>query len=223
MRDSGVLAVILKCTEGLTFTDDSFAGHRDAALAATLAVGSYHFLRPGNAAAQMEFYIATLQPAPGERVVIDYEDPACTLAELEEAVTRIIAIDPSLQIAVYSGHLIKQHLEDGYHELLATKTSLWIAQYTDASVPVPQWPNATWPVWSLWQYTDEAQVPGCPTSGVDGNRFNGSDEQLLAWIGPIGYGPAPVPSDDQPRVGMLITADRPVTVAIEAGENVTIA
>jgi lysozyme len=223
MRDSGVLAVILKCTEGSTITDDSFVGHRDAAQAATLGVASYHFLRPGDAASQMDFYLGTLSPWPGERVCIDYEDATLTLADLETAVKRIIAIDPSLQIAVYSGHLIKEQLGDGYNELLAMKTSLWVAQYTDAAAP--EWPTGTWPLWSLWQYTDEAQVPGCPSTGVDGNRFNGSDDNLLQWIGPAEYGPAPIPAPvpDQAQVGIMLTADRPVTITVQAGENVTLA
>jgi lysozyme len=180
LKAAGIVGIIMKATEGQTYVDETFARRYGAAIDAGLAVSSYHFLRPGSIAAQISHYLKTVDPEPGERVCLDHEDPGVSLADLASAVEAINAADPSLQVTIYSGHIIKQQLGDGYDDVLAT-TSLWIAQYTLNAAP--DWPSGTWPVWSLWQYTDKAEVPGIE-GNVDGNRFNGSAEQCLAWFGP---------------------------------------
>jgi|SRR5215471_3632187 len=223
MAADGVLAVILKATEGWSVVDASFAQHYQQASKAGLSVASYHYLHHGNAQQQMQFYIDTLNPSGGERVCIDYEDAACTLDDLHEAVQWLLDYNDqtgmNLQIAVYSGHLLRQQLGTSYDGLLAENTSLWLAQYTSGQ---PSWPTGTYPVYSLWQYTDQARVGGY-NGPVDGNRFNGSDEQLLAWIGPVSSAPIPVEPQVEVRVTLSATSPVTVNVVVEGNENVTIA
>ena len=83
-----------------------------------------------------------------------------------DAVGNLLQMRPDLQVTIYSGHLIKEQLGSTKNDYLAENTSLWIAQYTTAAAP--SWPTATWPLWSLWQYTDKATVDGI-TKPVDGN------------------------------------------------------
>lgn len=178
VKAAGVVGVIHKATEGTTFTDNQYKGREKAALAAGLAWGSYHFLKHSNVPAQIANYLKFAAPLPGARVCIDYEDAACTLDDLHSAVTALVAADDSLQIAIYSGHLIKEQLGNAEDPLLS-KCALWIAQYASK----PSWPDETWPYWSLWQYSDKGRVSGIQ-GDVDCNVFNGDRDQALAWMGP---------------------------------------
>jgi GH25 family lysozyme M1 (1,4-beta-N-acetylmuramidase) len=195
VKAGGTVGAILKATEGLTYVDPVFGQRREAARAANLAVSSYHFLKHGQVGQQMAHYLDVVSPQRGERVVIDYEDTSCSLADLREAVLALQAAGLDLQITIYGGGMLKGQLGDNHDEVLV-KTSLWIAHYTSMAQPV--WPKATWPVWTLWQYTDSATVDGIQ-GPVDGNRFNGPAGNLLKWLRPSTPGqvlpapPTPVP------------------------------
>jgi lysozyme len=207
VRASGVVGVIHKATEGESYVDPTLHKHAYEAHGAGLAWATYHFLRPGSIAAQMKHYLETIEPQPGERVCLDHEDSAVSLEALEQAVEYLQADSRNLQVTVYSGHLIKEQLRDAWSPILAT-TSLWMAHYTAASAP--SWPKTTWPVWTAWQYTDNADVPGIE-GPVDGNRFNGNVRQCLAW-----FGPAETEDDEDqpPQVVIDITADDGVEVTV---------
>lgn len=194
----GVLAVILKATQGTSYVDDTWRSRRDAAVKAGLAYSTYHFFEKGNVTKQMDHYLNTIKPVQGERVCIDHEPnsdgSSPSLADLEQAVTYLLSKRPDLQITVYSGHLIKEQLGSNHSSVLAANTSLWLAQYSTT----PSWPKGTWAAWSLWQFTDKATVPGIQ-GNVDGNEFNGSDEQLLKWFGPASaLAPAEPDLPDEP-------------------------
>lgn len=209
VKAAGIVGVIIKATEGVTYVDPDYARHRAEAEDAGLAVATYHYLHHGSIAEQVDHYLKTVDPDPGERLCIDYEDAALSLDDLRQAIRAIRKADETLQVTVYSGHLLKEQLGSGYDEELAT-TSLWVAQYTTAAAPT--WPQGTWPVWTLWQFTDRANVAGIE-SLVDGDRFNGDVEQCLRWFGLAGPDPAPGPEP---------IPDQLVTVGIRAPEGVTV-
>src|SRR5262245_14312371 len=101
----GVVACILKATEGTSYEDPNRAQNYNNATAAWIACCTYHWIKPGNAIDQMQFYLDTVQPVAGERMVIDYEEDGCTLDDLHEAVETLLADSRGLQITIYSGHL----------------------------------------------------------------------------------------------------------------------
>lgn len=68
---------------------------------------------------------------------------------------------------------------------------LWIANWTTR--PTPTLPHA-WSDYRFWQYTSSGRVDGISTN-VDRNRFNGTLEQLRAYIDSI---PVIVPPEDRP-------------------------
>ena len=193
---AGVAGVIFKATEGTSYKDPTLYERASAAKAAGLLTGTYHFMRPGKIAEQMDWYLEVVDPVEGERMVLDHEDAGVSVGDLADAVEYLLGDRPDLQITIYSGHLIKEQLGNSRNDLLAEKTSLWIAQYTSGS---PSWPKTTWPTWSLHQYTDKANVPGI-SAPVDGNRFNGSPESFAAWLSPAGAEPAPPPEPVPPVV-----------------------
>lgn len=177
----GGLAAIFKATEGHTLVDECYEDFVVSAMALDLPYASYHFMRPGDMREQARFFLEVVQPEDGERVVADYEDDRLDISELVEFLKEIQYINPTLQLTVYSGHLIKEQLGSTRHDWLANNTSLWIAHYTQSAAP--KWPTATWPTWSLWQYSDREYVDGF-SGPIDGDRFNGSDEQMLKWFRP---------------------------------------
>jgi len=207
LKAGGLVGVILKATEGTTYIDPTFAGRRDRAKAAGLAVSSYHFLKHQNAEQQMAHYLDVLHPVRGERVIIDFEDEASTLDDLVSAVQALVRQPLNLQVTIYGGSVLKRVLGDDREQLLADFTSLWIAHYTGAAAP--KWPTGTWPVWSLWQYTDRAAVPGVK-GVVDANRFNGSDEACRRFLSP-----APDTTAEPARPEISISVSAPDNVAVK--------
>jgi len=212
LKAAGIVGVILKATEGTSYEDPTFKRRRIDAYNAGFATGSYHFLRPKNIRDQMEWYLSVATPDPGERVVVDFEDPDCTEAEVEEAVTVLMEAGLNLQIAVYGSSSFLSYKLGASNPILSANTSLWLAHYTAAAAP-SGWPTGIWPAWSLWQYTDEAVIEGW--GPIDGNRFNGSLDQCLAWMWPAPVVPTPVPPF-APEVSIT------VHVKVEAPPNVKV-
>lgn len=201
---AGVVGMIHKATEGTSFVDDMRAENCVAAKNAGLAVATYHWLSPGsNPSAQMEFYLSTIDPVRGERVVIDYEQDGCTLNMLHDAVAALLDYGQDLQITVYSGHLLKEQLGSDCDDFLREHCDLWLAQYTSGT---PSWPDGTFDEWTLWQYSESGTIPGIDDAYVDLNNFNGGEAQFLAWITPQGEAPRP-PRPPPPPARQLVTVD----------------
>lgn len=215
MKAGGVVGVIIKATEGTSITDSKWKAYTEGAFAAGLKVGAYHFLRPGSMTAQVDHFldcIDMLLPL-GSRVAIDHEDSKVSLAELEDCIEYLHKKRPDLQIALYSGHLIKEQLGNKRSDTLARLTSLWIAQYNDTG---PSWPTGTWVTWSLWQYTDRATVPGI-SAPVDGDEWNGDSDGLLRWFGPVSNVPEPEPA--KPQVELRIKCPEGVELLIYVNDD----
>ncbi len=123
-------------------------------------------------------------------MVIDYEEDGLTLGMLHEAVQALLDYGHDLRITIYSGHLLKEQLGGNSDEYLAMNTDLWLAQYT--SDP-PSWPQATYPQWALWQYSENGIIDGIDDAYVDLNDYNGDVDAFLQWISPTGEAPTPLP------------------------------
>ena len=178
MREGGTRGVILKCTEGTTYDDPTYVERAEAAHAAGLLVASYHFLKHGDIPAQMKWYVERAAPAPGERLVIDFEDQGCTLNDLLAAVEYLLN-NTECQIAVYGASFLFDTVRDNYAPELAA-TQLWAARYSQNEPEITCWPR-----WDLWQYTDQAECSGL-AAVVDGNKWNPEAGDLADWF----YDPA---------------------------------
>jgi len=206
VRAAGVIACVMKATEGASFIDPNRARNFSAATKAGIKCCTYHWLKPGNAGAQMAHFLKTVDPVPGERMVIDYEEDGCTLADLKEAVRALLDDPRDLQVTVYSGHLLKGQLGNTHDAFLSDNTDLWLAQYTTG---LPVWPKNTYPLWTLWQYSESGKVDGIDGSAVDLDRFNGPDEALLRWISP-----AAKPISDRPVIAIVIDTPKGIEVSV---------
>jgi len=187
-RDAGILGVIHKATQGVGYTDPTFAGTRRKIEDAGLLFGAYHFGTAGDPIAQADYFLS--KAGPQTLLVLDFEgNPQGRDMSLEEAehfvhhIRQVTGRYPGL----YSGHTIKEALQKaGVKQPSQTELSrcwLWIAQYSKAPL-IPR----IWSEWTLWQYTDGAV--GNEPHTVDGlghcdrDRFNGTAAQLRAfWAG----------------------------------------
>ncbi len=211
VKAAGVIAMIHKATEGSSYVDPNRAENISNAVKAGIKCCTYHWLKPGNATDQMRFYLKTVDPVEGERMVIDYEEDGCTIDDLHEAVDVLLTDPRGLQVTVYSGHLLKEQLGNNYDAVLANNTDLWLAQYTTGT---PTWTQATYPRWTLWQYSESGTVDGIDGSLVDLNRFDGTDDELLAWISPAGAGPGPTPEVAAVTVALQVPANVVLSISV---------
>lgn len=174
VKAEGIVGVIHKATEGLSYTDPTYLSRRSEALAAGLWWGAYHFATGDDATAQAEHFLSVVNPGSSDLLVLDFEQntsgPSMSLAGAEQFVTQVQAATGRWP-GLYSGSYIHQLLGDGQNSTLAN-CWYWLSEYG----PTPHVP-ANWPTWTLWQYTDGTVGPEPHSvSGVgncDRDQFNG--------------------------------------------------
>jgi lysozyme len=178
-EEGGIVGLISKATQGVTFTDPTYKGNRAKALGVGLLWGAYHFGTGSNGVHQAEHFLSVVQPDSKTLLVLDFESnpqgPDMTLEEARAFVTHVKEATGTFP-GLYSGHYIKELLGTSKDPVLAN-CWFWLAQYgPTAVVPV------NWPTWTMWQYTDGAMGPEPHTvPGIgrcDRDKFNGSETQL---------------------------------------------
>jgi lysozyme len=189
---AGITAAIQKATQGLTYTDPTFAVNRTNIANAGLLFGAYHFGTGGDGVEQADFFLNQVNPQGGDLLILDFEanpvGPSMSLDQARAFVTHIQA-QTGVWPGLYSGSYLKELLGTQPDPIL-TNCWLWIAQYGPTAVIPPAW-NA----WTLWQYTDGALGPvHDPVDGIgvcDRSTFNGSPDQLTAFWQAASVQPAP--------------------------------
>jgi lysozyme len=183
IRKAGVVGVIHKATEGLTFVDKMYSRRRNQARDAGLLWGAYHFGVGADGSDQADFFLNTIEPDAETLLVLDYEPnptgPTMSLNQARECVQHLEEVTGRYP-GLYSGHLIKEQLSGvSPPDPVLSNCFLWIAQYNG---PKPLNIPSTFRTWTFWQYTDG--VHGDEPHRVDGvglcdrNKFNGGLTQL---------------------------------------------
>ncbi len=183
IKADGIVGVIHKTTQGLTYIDKTYATRHTAALEAGLLWGAYHFGVGGDGSDQAEFFLGKVGPVDDTLLVLDYESnltgPTMSLDQAREFVEHIANVTGRWP-GLYSGHLIKEQLAGlATPDPLLSNCFLWLAQYNG---PKPLNVPPTFRTWTFWQYTDG--VHGAAPHRVDGvglcdrNKFNGTLAQL---------------------------------------------
>ena len=179
-KAAGIVGVIHKATQGTSMADNMYQQNRTKAQAAGLLWGAYHFATLGDGAAQADFFLSKAGADPQTLLVLDFEPNGNSTMTLDQArafVSRINDVTGRFP-GFYSGSLIKQLLGGKPADPLLSQCFLWLAQYGPAPKNIP----ATWPTWTMWQYTDG--VLGPQPHSVDGigncdrDQFNGTIEAL---------------------------------------------
>ncbi|MDR4308398.1 glycoside hydrolase family 25 protein [Chelatococcus sambhunathii] len=182
LRRAGIVAVIHKATEGATFRDPLYRERREAARAAGLRFGSYHFSSGVSVEAQVENYLAHADPRDDELVCLDWEESFSgrdmPLAEAEEFVT-LIEARLGRPPVIYGGRHLRERLV-GVERSALSRCPLWYARFA----PEPKGVPPLWDRWTFWQYTDGASGPEPhEVAGIgpcDRDLFNGTEAEFYA-------------------------------------------
>lgn len=169
-KQAGVVGVIHKATQGLTYTDPKIGARHYLAKQAGMLWGVYHFLTGDDPVKQAKhFFDASHKFVDDETLIACDHEQDATLSELL-AFLDAADILFDRQCVLYSGHTIKEQLGTdaamvAAHTARLFDRRLWLADYGD-SYKLPKGYKQTW----LWQFTDIAAVPGIEAA-VDGNIF----------------------------------------------------
>ena len=180
-KSAGIAAVILKATQGSGWTDATFATRLNAARAAGLLVGAYHFLDNSPPALQVE----NLLSAAGDcRVLaLDVEQNGIggtvTVAQAAEAAARLQMATGRTPL-IYIGRYGPDGRGTNFPNAVLSRCPLWLPAYNSRPVSPIGWSR-----WVLWQHTDGSigsDVKPIPGIGrCDRSRFAGTLADLKTW------------------------------------------
>jgi lysozyme len=163
VRASGKKFAFCKATEGLDYTDPTFATNWPAMRTAGMLRGSYHMGHPADSAiTQANRFFDTVQPSSGDLpLVLDLEKtdnlaPADVRAWVVAFVTQIKSRMGGRAPIIYTGYYFWR---DSAGNGSSLGCPLWLAAYNNT----PLVPTA-WSAFSLWQYSSTGSV-----SGISGN------------------------------------------------------
>ncbi len=185
VKDSGIVGVFHKATQGRTVVDAKYHARRQRALDAGLLWGAYHFGTKGNVEEQAAHFLDTVNPTATDLLVLDFEpngeSGTMTLAEAEKFV-RLVNDKTGRFPGLYSGQAFIREKVGSNTATVLKNCFLWIARYSSEHPKAPP----AWTTFTLWQYTDgnagdqPHQIPGI--GRCDRNKFNGSLEgQQRLW------------------------------------------
>lgn len=180
LKEAGVLGVILKATEGVTYRDKTFRRRYDGARAAGLLTGAYHFARPGDGAVQANYLLSVGLDA-ATLLALDWENGAhghMSPDECARFVERLAEQTGRLPL-LYSGNVAKEEFAAGRLPDVLASCPLWVCHYGVAEPKIAK----AWKTWSLWQHTDKGTVPGLG-GHADLSHWNGDEAALRRlWVG----------------------------------------
>lgn len=167
MAAFGIRGIIHKATQGTGYIDQEYAPRRQAALAAGLLWGAYHFATGEDVGEQLEHFLQVAQPDARTLMALDHEPNQGNELDLDGAKEFLEkgAAQLGRKLVLYSGNLIKEQLGDDEDAMLG-QHRLWLAQYSSRPISPPAWPQGPW----LWQFSDRpAYARGITVPGIKGN------------------------------------------------------
>lgn len=144
---TGVDVVAIKASEGHTYANPARASQAKAARTAGKQVVWYHFLWPGNIAAQVAWFLKCAAPQAGDVLALDWETTTAktwaTCAEKDQFLALLHAARPDLRRLLYSNLSFWKRID----RTSQCGDGLWVA---DPDAPAGH-PRVTHP-WIMHQY-----------------------------------------------------------------------
>lgn len=181
VKSAGIAFAVAKATEGTGTIDQYFSANWEKIKAAGIIRGAYHFFHASqDPRRQAQNFLNVVAIGDGDLPpVLDIEVSdnvsggtiisgiQIWLDTVEQATGRkpIIYTNPSFW--------------NNYMNAAFGAYPLWVANYTTAGTP--RMPNG-WNNWLFWQYSQTGRLAGVP-GNVDMDRFNGSADDLAAFVG----------------------------------------
>lgn len=187
VQAAGVAFAFAKATEGVNYTDATFATNWAGIKNAGLLRGAYHFFRASqDAIAQAQAFLQAVPLQPGDLPpVLDVETTdnvsnGALQAGVQTWLNTVAGQTGVVPILYASPGFWNAHINSSFGQY-----PLWVAQY---GVQTPRMPNG-WTDWKFWQYSQSGNVDGV-TGAVDLDYFQGSTGDLAAFVGGVPPQPA---------------------------------
>jgi lysozyme len=178
-----------KATEGIAYTDTSFAKNWAAMKTAGIPRGAYHFFRASqDPVKQADYFVKALQSNGGftagtdlapmvDVEVLDGQPAATLVTKLGQFITEAqTKLGGNVKLVIYTG---PSFWINNLGNPNFSANPLWIAHYTSAATP---WVPSTWSTYTIWQYTDVITTAGINAGGVDGDRWNGPPSAVQSFV-----------------------------------------
>jgi lysozyme len=180
-KAAGIVAVILKATQGSQWIDATFSERSADATAAGLLVGAYHFLDNSPPERQVENFLSMAEGCPVLALDAERNEIGGTVAvpQAAEAAARVQMATGKAPL-VYINRYGPDGRGTGFPNSVLSRCPLWLPAYNSRPICPPGWSK-----WTLWQHTDGtvgsdvASVPGI--GKCDHSRFAGTVAELTTW------------------------------------------
>jgi hypothetical protein len=188
-KNNGVTTAIVKATQGTSYLNPWYATDALQARAAGIDVLAYHFADFTNASAEAQWFMSN---AGSLAAVGDFE----TSTNVAWMRTFLQALGRPADRCV--GYGSASSFRSVYQQIPALP---WVAAYGQG-----------YPGWGvMWQFTDNAQIPGIPTA-VDESSWHGSQIQYDTLFG-VYAPPGPIEEDDMASLYVTNSAGTGFVVA----------
>lgn len=144
---AGLSFAIIKATEGASYTSPHMASQVAAARKAGLLVGFYHFLHPGNVAAQAAYFVAKAISVEGDTLWVDWENGSAghaSCAEKDAFIKEVKRLRPTHRVGLYCNSSFWKSIDVTAY----AGDALWIADYSHPAGSPPIEAK-----WVIHQYT----------------------------------------------------------------------
>lgn len=214
VKRDGIVGVIYKATEGTGYTDPTYVSQQQAAKAAGLKWGAYHFATAASLQGQIDNFLRFASPDPDELFCLDWEDYGDNTMSLSMVKKWIATVEEALhrpnECVLYSGNTAKEALGNDADTFLG-EHRLWLCQYGSNPVWQRSW-ESPW----LWQFTDGIVGPEPHTiNGIgpcDINSYDGmADDLIEEWASGFAK---PAPPVETAAVHVMIHTPPGVTVKV---------
>nr|QNJ46238.1 GH25 muramidase [Hamigera paravellanea] len=180
---SGARFVIIKATEGTTYTDPAFSSHYTSATNAGFIRGGYHFAHPDSSsgAAQATYFLAHGGGWSGDGITL----PGMLDLEYNPSGATCYGLSDAAMVAWIQDFVDTYHARTGRYPMIYTTADWWntctgnsskfsqtcplvLARYASSVGTVP----GGWGYQTIWQNSDSYAYGG------DSDIFNGDETQL---------------------------------------------
>jgi len=178
--------VIIKATQGTSYTNEYFVKHMDAAIKAGKRVGAYHYANGVGAEAEAKYFLSVVKPYLGKIVLaLDWETGTSSAAKNSQFNNVSYAkqwLDyVKAQTGVSPVIYMSESVAAGKDwSSVAKDYKLWGAQYpnyTATNYKTDPWMSGGWGAWgskpTIFQYTSSGYITGY-SSNLDLDLFYGS-------------------------------------------------
>ena len=163
--------LVLKCSQGVSLPDVTYAGFDKKCDDIGLIHGAYHYFQKGAPGLpQAENFLRNIGDSNPDFIAIDWEDKSGTPGphDRDQGLIFLSRVQAAVKkyALIYGGPYFLQDLRLNSSDVV--KNPLWISHYTEHSPLIP----SPFLDWKMWQYAEDGIIPGI--GHCDVNLYNGS-------------------------------------------------